>query len=702
MELYSQGIHWMISSRDMLAYIGPGSGFAITFSLVTVVMVILGIILVVFFWPISALWHAVFRGKGRKDSKFRKVVILGLDGFDPKIAQCLMAKGRLPHFQELAQKGCFRELRPTTPSISPSVWSSMATGQDPSYHGIFDFVARSSATYRPRLSSAEIVAPRRDLRWGKFRFPLGRARVRRLQKGEPFWHKVARAGYECTILRVPITFPPSPFPGRLLSGMCVPDVLGTQGTYTVFSTKDRSAECENGQYVKLTFQGCTARTMIQGPENPYRTDGRRLTIPFRIKIVSTRTVKIRIQKKTYRLTLDRYSPWLHIPFQAGPDKIAGIARFCLRSLWPHVTLYMTAIHLSPARPALPISHPTCFASYLEKHQGPYGTLGLIEDTNALNEGVLDEKLFIAQAAETFRERKNMLLHALRQKANDLVFAVFDTSDRIQHMFWRQKEESSKSTGSQSNVIDRMYGQMDTLLSETLKALPADALLLVVSDHGFTGFRRGVNLNTWLLENGYLALHPDADPNAKWLEAVDWSRTRAYAVGLTGIYLNVKGRERLGIVDPSEFDSLAGELKTKLLALSDVDCPWSFGSQKTFPIRRVLVTRKAFSGPYRHEGPDLLACFHEGYRCSWGCAKGQVEKTVFSENTQHWNGDHCVDPELVPGVLFSNVRFPRSDASVLDIAPTVLDAFGLTNPSLQGASLLQEENPKRNVAKELVA
>ena len=308
----------------------------------------------------------------------------------------------------------------------------------------------------------------------------------------------------------------------------------------------------------------------------------------------------------------------------------------------------------------------------------------------MNDGVLSEEAFLAQVWQTYEERKRMFFNVLDQGLDDLVVCVFDTPDRVEHMFWRDPDEGVEGTSCPS-AVESVYVKMDQLVGESLRRVRKDTLVMVLSDHGFTSFRRGVNPNTWLLRNGYLHLLPDADSSTDWLECVDWSRTRAYALGLAGIFVNLRGREARGIVDPGrELDDLLSELKARLEALVD-EGGTSTSDAARSPIRHVYVARRDFKGPCRLEGPDLIVGYERGYRCSREGARGQVTEDVFTDNTKAWCGDHCVDPELVPGVLFANRPLNGRTPNIIDIAPTVLDAFGLVRPdAMQGKSLLGKQ------------
>jgi predicted AlkP superfamily phosphohydrolase/phosphomutase len=235
------------------------------------------------------------------------------------------------------------------------------------------------------------------------------------------------------------------------------------------------------------------------------------------------------------------------------------------------------------------------------------------------------------------------------------------------------------------AIERLYVHNDALVGRVLDRLEQNDVLMVISDHGFTSFRRGVNINRWLLENGYLALRPGADGTAEWLRDVDWSRTRAYALGLTGLFLNVKGREAQGMVEPgNEAATLKAELIACLTGLVDEEAG-------TVAIREAFDPAKLYRGPYLDNAPDVLIGYNHGYRVSWDCATGVVAGRVFENNVKAWSGDHCVDPRLVPGVLFCNRAIQAVDPALVDIAPTALWLFGLEPPAhMDGKVLFRDD------------
>lgn len=691
-RLFAAGVVLATLTVPAQAYIGPGAGFAAAGS----VLVLLGTFFLAFgiiaIWPFKVVIRAVV-GKKRGPSKYDRVVVIGLDGFDPRMARKLMAEGRLPHLSKLAERGFFSDLDTACPSISPVAWSTFATGTDASRHNIYDFLTRDPCSYAPMLSSSDIRAVPKTLNLGLAEIPLGTKFVyRSLQKSQPFWKLLGDTRVWSSILRVPITFPPQPFKnGVLLSGMCVPDLQGTQGSFSFYSTKPRPAGAKiGGQQFQVVVRKGRVESNLIGPTGK---DGHHQKCPFAVQLdETTRKARITLGTETVEVGVKEYTPWLVAPF----DGVTGIVRFYVQT-WAGADfeLYATPVQINPDQPAMPISHPFVYSIYLAKTLGQFGTLGLAEDTWALNERVIDEEAFLQQAWLYYEERRLQLFDALEKTKKGFVTVVFDTSDRVSHMFWRTLDPThpanpGKEVERWKDVIPETYAKMDSLVGQVVAKLGDHprTMLMVISDHGFTNFRRGVNLNTWLKENGYLFLKPGHETSADWFAHVDWSRTKAFTLGLTGVFVNRKGREAEGIVEKRELDALCRELKTKLEALRDP-------ATGEHVIREVFLTREVHDGPYADAAPELLIGYHEGFRHSWDCATGSVSKDVFTDNTKSWSGDHCVDPRLVPGVFFCDRKPAIAAPALIDIAPTVLDLFGLEIPAyMQGRALFADGTERR--------
>ena len=674
------------------AYIGPGAGFAFLSSFLVVALSFLLAFFSLLAWPFRLLAKTLIRRKSNARALANRVIILGLDGLDPGLTEQFMNEGKLPHFRRLKDMGTFARLGTSYPAISPAAWSSFMTGVDCSHHNIFDFLTRDPRTYLPVLSSAEIGQTSKSLSIGKYKVSWGKPKVTLLRKSKPFWKVLAENQIFSSIIRVPITFPPEKFKGVLLSGMCAPDLKGTQGTFSYYTTrKDIKSVKEGGVCIPVVPDGRTIHTFLQGPDNQLKKDGGTVNIPLSVFIDPKRNrIQIRVSGQKFYLEPNTYSPWIKVSFRMGwRSKVHGICRFYLNECTPGFDLYVTPVQIDPDRPALPISHPFIYSAYLAKLLGPYGTLGLAEDTWALNEGVIDEDGFLKQAYYYCTEREKMLFKAIENTPEGLCVCVFDTTDRIQHMFFRCLDEThpanrGKETERYKGTIEEVYIHMDDLLRRIMDRIDDKTVFIVMSDHGFAPFRRGVNINTWLLQQGYLTLKQGETMSGAWFEKVDWQNTKAYCMGLTGVFINKKGREKEGIVEEGEdLFRLKNELISKLTGLVDV-------KSDQIAIRKIIDTEATFPGPYVDNGPDLLLGYNAGYRTSWECASGQVTESVFEDNTKRWSGDHCIDPELVPGVFFCNRTINGKAPDIKDIAPTVLKLFGVEVPSyMDGEPLIHE-------------
>lgn len=664
------------------AYIGPGAGFAFLGS-GAVFLLTLGLgLLTIFLWPLQYLWRIV-RGSGRpKEARVRRAIILGLDGLDPNLLEKYLAEGKLPNFAKLKEQGSYSRLGTTLPALSPVAWSTFQTGVNPGAHNIFDFLSRDKRFCLPELSAVRTETVRKEIKIGPFRIPRTRAEIRLMRRSQPFWKLLGARNIMANIIRVPISYPPEKFNGNILSAMCTPDLRGTQGTFTLFTTRkdvesSAGGDSTGGEVHTITRNGDELKGEIQGPPHLDGKSGN-LSVSFLLRILDAERAELLVQSEREVLTLNSFSRWIPVTFALGRKKIQGIVRVCLREAGEHVTLYVSPVNVDPARPALPISYPLLFSSWLAKRQGSFGTLGLLEDTWGRNELALDDRRFLDQAWLSHEERKKMFFETLKRTREGVCICVFDASDRIQHMFWRYIDPKHPSpvenVAEFGDTIPEMYRRMDALVGETMEQLGSDDVLMILSDHGFSSFRRCVNLNTWLFENGYLATKGDKKPEGlDYLQEVDWSRTKAFALGLSGLYLNKKGRERFGILSDDEGEMVKREIIQKLSGLVDPQ-------DGTVAIKKVYDTRKAYKGLYTNEAPDLIVGYYPGYRVSWDSITGTIEPQIFSDNLKAWSGDHHVDPEEVPGIFFVNQPLKTEAPHIIDIAPTTLDLFGIKPPS----------------------
>lgn len=696
-----------LTPSSCLAYIGPGAGFAFLGSGFVLFLTIGLALITLSLWPLQYLWRKV-RGLGvSKNARTRRVVILGLDGLEPSLLEKYMKQGDLPNFSKLAEQGCFERLGTTLPALSPVAWSTFQTGVNPGAHNIFDFLTRDKRYCLPELSSTSTKVVEKKIGFGALSIKRKTAKVELLRRSQPFWKILGKQGIFSNIVRVPVSYPPEKFNGNILSAMCTPDLRGTQGTFALFTTRKHqtnsvsddinqtaSGDATGGEFkqlIKLSENSYKAE--IEGPPNPDpKASSRYLSLPIALIVTGSNSATLKIDKNQYELKLHETSSWIELEFRYQGKSISGLARFSLRELSEHVSLYVSPINVNPEKPALPIAHPILFSSWLAKKNGVFGTLGLMEDTWGRNETALDDKGFLQQAYLNHQERELMFFDALERTREGMCACVFDASDRIQHMFWRYLDDKHPAALEDSqesrDAIPNMYRRMDQLLERTLTQIKPDDVLMVISDHGFASFRRGINLNSWLYQNGYLALTKTATESASkeglvgrdYFKDVDWSRTKAFAVGLSGLYINLKGRERLGVVEQIEAEQLKIEIAAKLEQLRDphdgAEC-----------ITRVYDTAKAYRGLYTDQAPDLIVGYKAGYRVSWNSVTGGTEKEVFSDNVKAWSGDHHVDPKSIPGVFLCNRKLKAKQPHIIDLAPTTLDLFAVKIPKYMEGKVL---------------
>lgn len=662
------------------AYIGPGAGFAVAGSLFAFFAAIASAFLTFLTWPVRLMKRVLFGWRVRRKARFRRIVILGLDGMDHGLTQSMLEAGKLPNLAALRDRGAFRPLGTTVPPLSPVAWSTFQTGVNPGKHNIFDFLTPDLRTYRARLSSVEIHPPRRSIRLGKLRIPLGKPELRMLRKSRPFWGILGDHGIFSCVQRVPITFPPEKLRGVLLSAMCVPDLRGTQGMFAYYTTRPRDeGEKIGGEVHHVERSGNVIRAELLGPRDPMRDEAGDLRLPFTVTILGPGKAALDIDGTRYELQKDVYTEWVPVRFRPAPGvSIGGICKFLLLETEPEFGLYVMPINIDPERPVMPVGYPPVYSIYLAKKQGPFATLGLAEDTWALNEGVINDDHFIRQCLDMDDEREAMFLDALDKVPQGLVACVFDGTDRLQHTFWRDIDESHPAHPDAEHlagrhVIEDLYCRMDALVGKTMERCRGeDTLLLVLSDHGFGPFRTGVDLNRWLEENGYLVVD-DSRRGDEHLAGVDWSRTRAFAIGLAGIFINLKDKYEQGIVEPgAEADRLRLEIAGRLEGLVDP-------SSGESAVKRVYLAGQFYRGPYKDNAPDLIVGYRRGFRVSWEAAIGKTTTAVFHPNIKAWSGDHCVDPSLVPGILFASRPIAEPNPRLIDVAPTVLSLFGVPVP-----------------------
>jgi len=615
----------------------------------------------------------------------KKVIVIGLDGLEPSIVEPMLERGELPNLSKIRLSGSYTRLQTTYPAQTPVAWSSFATGTNPGGHGIFDFISRDPQTYQPDAALSRFERPKSV---------LAPPRVVNQRKGTPLWEVLTKAGVPSTVLRCPCTFPPETLHGRMLAGVGVPDVRGSQSKGTFYTQDSAVGAQENEQLVRLPV-GVDFKTGVIGPRNSRQSPPADALCEIRVRVDKAgRKLLIETGGAPARIEVAErsWSEWVRFRFKLSLlQSVSGIARFYVRQLEPCVEFYVSAVNFDPAAPLFPVSSPADYAKELSEKIGLFSTLGMAEDHNGLNNGRLDEAAYLQHCNLVLEERERMVKFELDRFSEGFFFTLYDTPDRVQHMMWRFRD--AEHPGFEKDLapalatrIEEHYQRCDALLASVLAKADEETLLIVLSDHGFGTFRRAFDTNTWLWQNGLLALKGNRKPDAGLREGfpeVDWSKTYAYAVGLGGIYLNLKGREGAGIVEEG-----TGEAERVRRAIQDGLAEFPDAATQRAAVRSVSRREELYSGAFAHNAPDLLVNFQRGFRVSWQTAVGGFSQELIEDNLRRWSGDHIVDPESVPGILFMNRAARHNHARIVDLAPTVLNYLGVDAPkSMEGSSLL---------------
>lgn len=630
-------------------------------------------------------------GCGRRDARpgpHKRLVVLGIDGMDPQLTTKLMNEGRLPNMSALAARGSFTPLGTSTPPESPVAWSDFITGQHSDGHGIYDFVHRDRDKLAPYLSTSRVSEPRTTLRVGALALPLGGGKVELLRGGRPFWSYLGEAGVPAALYMIPASYPPEPAPNvRVLAGMGTPDLLGTYGVFQLFTDDPqwRGQSVAGGEIHEIAVErGSPVSLALLGPPNPLAAAETRLSTPLVVTVDERAPVAlVQLGGQDLVLKPGEWTSFVPIAFEPAPfgaAAIHGMVRLYLKAVEPHVALYVSPVNLDPLEPAQPFATPDT-AEQLASAVGRFHTLGIPEDTKALESGVLSDAEFLDQARAVLSERERVLGYALDRFDDGVLFIYFGSIDQLSHTFWRATEpDAPEDLRPFRDTLASVYERIDRVVGDVTQRI-GDTPLVVMSDHGFASYRTKFNLNTWLQRHGYLVLKGGASETGEGepLEQVDWSKTRAYALGLNLLYVNLEGREAHGIVPAGERDALVAELSLALEGLRDPVTGDAVITKMVAPAR----------GAYPERAPDLVVGYGRGYRSSDASAVGAVTAALFESNRDRWRGDHCMDASLVPGLLATTLPVDVSKgAELVDLAPTILDYFGVQRPgSMVGRSLL---------------
>jgi predicted AlkP superfamily phosphohydrolase/phosphomutase len=617
------------------------------------------------------------------NGKYKRVILLGMDGLDPKIVSSLMEKGELPHFQKLSQMGGFSSLSTSNPAQSPVAWASIATGRNPGHHGIFDFLGRRVSDYMPELAILRMNP--------KNVFGKRESMFLPVMHGNAFWDYTSDSGIPSTILKWPMTFQPKQNQAKLFSGLGVPDIKGGLGRYSFYTTKDLSKNEEGiEKVIKIKTEGGRIKTFISGPNVAKLRTREAAKVDLIITISDNSGIEMAIDGKKVIAKKGQWSDWVEVKFKLGMMKTTtGIVKFYLNEVNPDFELYMTPVQINPKDPAFVITSPDEYIQELAGEVGHFYTLGMPEDTKAMEEGRTDEEAFITMCDEIVAEQEKMLWYEMTKFKEGLLAAAFFSTDRIQHMFWASRDPqhplyNKAYADKYGHVIDDYYRSMDRILSDVMKEVDDNTALMVFSDHGFSTFRRTVHINTWLAQNGFMKLTHKVTADDKdgggLFKYVDWKNTQAYALGFGSIYLNMKGREKQGIVDAGTEESVSNAIIEKLTKLTDPQ-----DGQPT--VKNVYKNKSIYSGNQTGNSPDLIIGFEDGFRGSWQTAIGGAPADLMEDNLKKWSGDHIIDPSLVPGILLTNFAANSDNPSQMDLAPTVLSCFGMSADGMDGKSLL---------------
>ena len=594
----------------------------------------------------------------RSPAAIPKVIVLGIDGMDPGFVE--RHWDALPNLARLRRRGSFSRLATTMPPQSPVAWSTFITGLDPDQHGIFDFVLRDPATLELFSSMGRIEEPRFSVPLGPYILPLSGSRVVSRRKGTAFWQSLASHGVPVTVVRMPTNYPPLEV-GRALGGMGTPDLRGTLGTFSFYTDdpEEGSRSVPGGRIVRIDLADGHAVLPLEGPPNSLRKDHPFSTVDLIIDVdPDNSAARIKLGQETSVISQGEWSGWLLADFPLIPHlaSVRGMFRVFAKQLHPRFELYVSAVNIDPESPALPVAAPASFGRNIARQTGRYYTMGIPEDTSALRQGVFTLPQFLAQTRLVFEDERRLLGYSLRHFGQGLLFFYFSVIDENSHILWGRHEPE---------LLD-VYRAVDGCVGEVMREAPS-AQLIVLSDHGFTTFDRAVHLNAWLRHRGFLTLN-GAPGDETMLSDLRWSSTEAYALGLNGLYLNLRGREKYGIVERGrQSAALLENLREQLLAYRDP----ANGRQV---VEAVYKTRPAKENAAA--APDLIVGYGPGYRGSWQTALGGVPAAEIEDNNDAWIADHCINPADVPGVLFTSQPMSLDHPRLQDVTAMVLKLFSL--------------------------
>jgi predicted AlkP superfamily phosphohydrolase/phosphomutase len=601
-------------------------------------------------------------------SKTQRILVLALDGVDPKLFARFSGEGLLPHLTRLQREGAWGKLLPVFPPVSPVVWTSFLTGLPPAEHGILDFVTKTPGEYRSATGLYR-VTPESD---GLFRYQTRRS-------APTIFHLLPPGDDFC--LWLPATFPAESPPSRMLSGLGAPDVLATLGTSALYTTQPHRHPISEPGYVHglkplpTGWQG-----ELPGPADT--------TLSFSLH-GTEEGIHLRLgDEPPCLIPLGQWSPWLEPQFAVTDHPARGLCRFKLLSRGEELALYRTPIWCHPIDPLYPLAQPPELSATLASELGPAPSAGFAGDQWGLRQGLIGRATYLEDAYALWDAQADIARRMVGQGGGwRLGIIHLMVADALQHIFWRDLDplhpahdryESARWEGE----IERGYRWLDRLVGELQALAGRDTLLVVLSDHGVMALNRRVDINRYLNQQGYLVLRG---------EEVEWASSRAFAFGHGGVWVNLVGRERGGCVAGADYESLRTELIAALRRWRDPEAG--------IPLLQA-VWREEASRPRGAGGltlPDVGFVLAPGYGLERKNLVGRAgtEGALICANRGVWSGGHegPYRPADIPGMLFLNgpgipASIELQGARIVDLVPTLMRYLGVQPPlNLGGRNLL---------------
>ncbi|MCP4231469.1 MAG: hypothetical protein GY771_15155 [bacterium] len=620
-------------------------------------------------------------GSSLKADLSQKVIVLGIDGMDPALLKRFIASGHMPAFTKFLEKGQLHRLGTSLPPQSPVAWSNFISGAHPGVHGIYDFIARDPKTLGPYMSLARTIPAKHTIPVGDMVIPIDSPKTEALRDGPCFWVNLEDAGVDCTVLKIPSNFPVTPTSAKTMSDMGTPDMQGGYGTFSYYTDNPPEGyeDFTGGTVHKVRAFGNIISTKVYGPANSFRRDNRPASVDMTVyPDPNAKVAKIVIDGQEFVLKQGEWSQWVRVKFDllgfaAGAS---GIFRMYLQQVHPDFALYLTPIQIDPENPAMAISTPNNYARKVSERLGTGGfyTQGFPEDTKTLSNDIFSDEEYMAQADLVLEERMAMFENEFARYKEGLFFFYFGSVDQNTHMLWRTMDTDHPQYDPNAppdvkNGVRHYYEAMNRALEQVIARTDDKTTVMIMSDHGFAPFYKEFNVNSWLLDNGYLTLSDPELRDREYFEGVDWSLTQAYNVGLNSLYLNIKGREGDGVISQSSVQPLAEEIAAELETIVDPENGKSIFS-------KAYVANNEYKKEHPDRAPDIVLGFNRGYRISDGSALGEFPEQHLVLREDPWAADHCVDPATVPGTLMINREIGGKTPKLYDLAPTIMKVFGL--------------------------